>query len=393
MPASSADRGRLVHPLELFYDLVFVVGVQQLARRLETQGDLAIYLVNSALAALIWFCWLNQTLLMNQVSARGGRETALVLTSMSGVGVIAVSLSHDAEWVPFTFAAGYALARVALWPIWRSISTNFPRPSWRERWITPTLFGPGLAAAWLASALLPAPAIYVAWGALLLTEAVVLVQGLPSAAYRGDHLVERAELFVLILLGDSVIEVVLTITVDSSTLAWIVAGIAFLGTCAIWAIYFELGVAVPALRRYSKRTTGGFVRDVVVTAHLALLLGLVLIAAGFRSAIETADNDVAPPPAVGGLGGGLALLLVAQCGMAIRCGFDWRWTTLWGAPALGIAVAILLWGQAWPTLAVACLASTSVGIFLALGYALVRSGRISRAGLVVRSHQRRPARS
>ncbi|TWG80007.1 low temperature requirement protein LtrA [Cellulosimicrobium cellulans J34] len=353
---------------------MFVVVVQQLARRLEGGADALAYVAVAALAVLVWMCWLNQTFLMNMAPARSGAEVVLTLASMAGVGVVAISLAPSQPWTPGLFALGYAVARVALWPLWRRVAASRPAGAWRETWATPTLFGPGLAVGWLASVLLPPPAVYVAWAVLVGVETVLLVQGLPRYAYRGDHLTERAELFVLVLLGDSIIELFLSVTVASPPAAWWVAAVAFVATCAVWALYFDLGARVPALRRDPSRTTGGFVRDVVVGAHLLLLVGLVLVAVGFRSAIEAAEVRPSGTATAACLGAGFVLVLLAQGATALRARYAPRWVAVWVLPGAVVAAGAGVAGASWPTAAVPVVCLGAVLGALATGYALVGRG-------------------
>jgi low temperature requirement protein LtrA len=356
-----------VSPLELFYDLVFVIVIQQLSGRAESSTTAADYLAVGGLTVAIWLCWLNQLLLMNQLTARKGGEVALVLVAMTGLGVIAISLGDPAAWDPLLFVIGYVAARIALWPLWSL--TTVRRTLW-----TPFVFGPVLAALWLATLALPPALMQAMWVILVAAEVSIVITGLPSVAHDAGHLTERAGLFVLILLGDCIAETVTAVAPTSSAPAWLAAAAAFATTCVVWVNYFVLGPY--AMGRATSRATPGYVRDVILFAHLLLVLGLLLLAAGFNSAIDRATTSPAPGAARIGICSGMLLILCGQAILSVRSGVPARRTASWFVPLILLTAVPLIPAPIvgrLPSYAVGCVA---IGTQVVVAATWVREGRL-----------------
>lgn len=103
--------------LELFFDLVFVVVIAQLSGHLEGAGGIGAFGGTYFMLLIVWTAWFSCVALTNLNHGVNQRERVFVLASMAGVAVMAVGLSphHDRQDV---FAVGYAMARLALTPLW-----------------------------------------------------------------------------------------------------------------------------------------------------------------------------------------------------------------------------------------------------------------------------------
>jgi low temperature requirement protein LtrA len=71
------------------------------------------------------------------------------------------------------------------------------------------------------------------------------------------------------------------------------------------------------------------VRDVILIGHLILVLGLLLLAAGFNAAIDSAGAVSVPAATTIGISGGTVLVLAAQALIALRAGAPALRTSLW----------------------------------------------------------------
>lgn len=363
MPSIHRPGSTRVAPLELFYDLVFVVIIQQLSRRAETASEPADWLAIGGLTAAIWLCWINQLLLMNQVPARSAREVVLVLVAMAGLGVIAVSLGPEG-WDSRLFVLGYVVARTALWPQWS-------RTRIRQGVHRPFIFGPVLAVLWLTTLTLPPPLMICAWVLLLAIEVSILVTGLPSAAHDAPHLSERAGLFILILLGDCVAETVLALAPTSHPQAWVVAGTCFLTTSLLWVVYFVLAPSL--LGRPTSRAAPGYVRDVILVGHLLFVLGLLLLAAGFGAAVAHAVAPAAISSVRAGLFVGTVLILLALAVMSARAIRSLREVPVWCLALAAVALVPLLPLPPVEGLPAITLAVGAAGVQVTLALVLLRA--------------------
>jgi hypothetical protein len=200
--------------MELFFDLVFVALIGQLAEGLRTHATFSELGIFLALFASVWWTWVNLTFTSNIQSGLSRRAMAgFVLAAMAGVGVLAVAAPEAVGELAWLFAVGNAAVRAVLLALWvrRSWTTGLGA---RIRLLT---YNGGTAILWLVSAFLPAPVDYVLWAAAILIEIVLLVVTAPSMLERFrtinvDHLAERFGTLVIITLGECVLSIVTTLS-------------------------------------------------------------------------------------------------------------------------------------------------------------------------------------
>ena len=359
--ADATRRGQRVGWLELFFDLVFVVVIEQLTHRLHGDPGFIDFAIVFGLFAFVWACWLNVTLLTNVSGPSPAWFRPFVFASMAGVGLLAIAVPEangDGAWL---FAVGYAVARVAVWPLW--IGRGVPG------FVRPLIFGPGIAALWVASIAIPMPWRWIAWSALLVVEIAWLVSGLPSVRRDVEHMVERVGLFIMIVLGESVVQLVLAVDLAKLGAEWPIALMSFAVVCAFWWIYFDIDAQQS--QRIEGDASGRIFRDVLVIDHFLFVLSLILLAAGLGGAIEGATDDHLAFGTVASIGGGSALFYLAQTFATAKYGVRSRRLLASSIPAIVASVVVLLFGAAWtPRLVVAvilaiALAHAGVGGWLA----------------------------
>lgn len=132
-----------------------------------------------------------------------------------------------------------------------------------------------------------------------------MLRGLTRAQFVPAHLTERVGLFTMIVLGESVVELILALSIEQSSTAWLVAGLGFTMICAFWWMYFQTGATVT--ERALQGGSLALLRDVLGAAHYLIILGLIGIAAGLGGAIEHADENHLPAGILVALYGGSAV--------------------------------------------------------------------------------------
>lgn len=291
--------------LELFYDLVFVVVVAMLAHRLTVATDYRTLAGTAGLMFVVWMAWFNTTSLTNLAGEIRPRHRPFVFASMAGVGVMALGLSDLGDRL-FLFTLGYAVARVALWPLWAMSAKARGQGQLR-----PFLFGPGLAVLWLLSVLLPGPWIWWSWFLLMVAElSLSLVRpgrdGELTVRFDADHMLERIGAFVMIVTGESVVQIITALDARLSAATWVVAGLGFVMICSFWWLFYDSTIehVHEVLEGREQRIV-----DFIGGGQYLIVLGLVGVAGGLAGAIEHAGVDgghaALPPTLLAVLCGGV----------------------------------------------------------------------------------------
>jgi low temperature requirement protein LtrA len=335
------ERGQAaeVRPIELFFDLVYVLAVTQLTRHLIDNLTLRGTLETLILLLAVWGAWTHIAWITNYFSL-GDRPARLVLiglmlaslimsSSLFGAfddhglafaGALSTSLLGGQATVLVAVGRQHALAavfeRVLIW--WVPVSV--------------LLIAGGLVDgdARLALWLIALTVLYLAtWTGFPLPR---LGRSLTTDyTIAGEHMAHRCYLFVTIALGESILVIGSQfgeLPRASSTVAAFV--IAFISSVAFWWIYFDRS-ADAAIEVMATATDPGRLGLTGYTYfHLPLVAGVIVAAAGYEVAIAQPDNALNVATACLILGGP-ALFLVGQTL------FKW---SLWGHVPLDRLAAI-----------------------------------------------------
>lgn len=333
-----------VHWMELFFDLIFVALVGQLAHQLShepTWGALALFF---ALFASVWWSWVNLTFAVNVMPELTRRTLAIVmLISMFAVGAIAVAAPEatgDRAWL---FAAGNAVLRLVLLALW-------VRRSWwsgTASRVRVFVYNGVTALLWLVSVWLPAPASFVLWGVAIVLEVGLLVGSMSSWSggalerLNVEHLSERFGLLVIIVLGESVLSVVTALDLAWTVASGITAFLSLLIASLLAWSFFLYGADAMVAGLTRLRAAGDFraIRDTVAFLPFLLVSGVTVIAGALSIAIAHPDAPL-PPVSAASLGGGIALFFIANAVISRRFGDPWPVVLRWAVVAIALPVAL-----------------------------------------------------
>jgi low temperature requirement protein LtrA len=312
-PHGEVIEGRTVSFLELFYDLVFVVFVSQVAHALAVHPDAAGVRSFVVLFTLVWYTWLNGTLYHDLHGSDDGRSRIYMFVQMLLVSLMAVYAGDATVDVEDGRRFAILLAVLLAWLIhqwWVVRRQDDPEMAALS---TPYFVGLAVILA-LVVASIPAtnPSVRLAlWGlGALGAIAVPLVgasrrEGLAAGFHITESTAERFATFTIIVLGEVIVGVVAGLTQTdggwaTTSVGWLCLGVGF----GIWWNYFDF------VGRRTPRP-GLRVRGIWLVTHLPLSMSVAAVGAGMVSLVEHA-TDVRTPTATSWIVcGSLALLCVS----------------------------------------------------------------------------------
>jgi len=336
--ASASDAARKVTWLELFFDLIFVAAVAQVAEPLREHYSISGVVRFGTLFALIWWAWTGYAVFATRFDADDGIQRVLTLVQMFVVAAMAANAGDELDSRSSAgFAAAYAVLRLVLVAqYFRARHLPEARPL-----TTRYIVGHGSAALiWLASAFVPAPARYGLWATAFIIDLGTPWLALPHSVKvptNPSHLPERFGLFTLILLGEGVIAVMqgMKSQEDWSVVA---AASAFSGMALlflVWWWYFD--VAAAASERFVRSHRDALRFHVWSYAHFPFYLGLVVTGVGVYRIVTAAARWTLTGHEALLMTSAAAVVMIAMA--AITGAFTQRDRLLSGAlPALGVSV-------------------------------------------------------
>jgi low temperature requirement protein LtrA len=349
----SRDQEQRATTLELFYDLVFVFAVTQVSHLLledvswEGAGKAALGLL------VVWWAWNYTTWVTNELDPESSLVRGLLLAIMLASLLLAVAIPEAFGSRALLFVGAYVGIQIG-----RHLFLTFAAASAgtieRERAGRILTWFVAAGVLWIAGGFADGSARAALWLAALALDygaplVLYWVPGLPRL--RGDawdvgteHFAERFQLFMIIALGESIVLIGATTADLELTAARVLAfGLAFLGTAALWWLYFNYVARIAGRRLELADDRVLLARDAYTYLHVVLVAGVVLTAVGDELVIAHPTDEL-PSGEVAAVAGGPALYLLAH---AL---FRWRMT---GSPA-------------WKRLAgaLACIAVGGVGPFV-----------------------------
>ena len=273
--------------LELFFDLVFVAAVGQLANSLAAEPTTGRFLEFLALFVPVWWAWMGFTFYANRFDTDDLPYRLLLLAAMFAVAVLATTIPSVFVGETVGFPLAYVGVRLVLLALYARASRHVAQARALARTFL-SAFGFAVAI-WLVSVALPAPWAYVLWAVALAIELVTPIPAwrlLRSAPVDPRHLPERFGLLTLIVLGESVLAVVIGVSKVSWDVGSAVAAAAgFLVAAALWWIYFDF------LDEGALTARGIFGGLTYTYMNYFVVVGLAVLGAGVKLAILAAGGD------------------------------------------------------------------------------------------------------
>ena len=321
--------------LELLFDLVFVVAIAELAKRLHDDPTWSGALTFAALAVPVIWSWMNITFYADQFDTDDLPFRLAVFATMLAVLVLAGGLDDAAT----AFVLAYVAIKAVLVFLYGRAGLAEDDPDARNFCLACVLAYGVSALLWLVSLALPEDVRPVLWAIGVAIEIGTPAIGPAVFARMGvhlNHIPERFGLFTIIVIGESV--VVVALGVEEWRTATALAAAAGLGVvCAIWWLYFDPQEEIrlrPTIRP----------NLVYIYGHIPLLAALNAAAVGVEFAVEHAGPEPLPleERLVMGLGLAVALLALTALQHATLDGFGARAVARRVAGTAAVLVAALV---------------------------------------------------
>ncbi|MDW5322538.1 low temperature requirement protein A [Plantactinospora sp. KLBMP9567] len=306
-----------VTTIELFFDVVYVLAVTQLTELLLHRLHPAGVADAAVLLLAVWWAWVDTAWITNWFDPDQPRVRVLLIGLM-GISLVMSSALPEAYgdrglWFAVAYVAlsvGRSLFVASALARRSNLHRNFQRLLvWR------TVSAP----LWLAGGFASGPLRLGLWVAAVAIDSAAAACGFyvpgwgrsrPAEwAINGAHLAERARLFVIIALGESIL---VTGTVfgalrhDWATLAALAS--AFLGSVALWWIYFDHSAEAARQAIAVAEEPGRLGRSGYTYLHIPMVAGVIVTAVGDDRTLHhpTGESD---PAVIGSVLGGPVLFL------------------------------------------------------------------------------------
>jgi low temperature requirement protein LtrA len=249
---SDQEDERRVTFLELFYDLVYVVIIAQLAHSLSAHVSAIGFLQYAFLFLMVWWAWFNGVMYHDLHGNNDIKTRVMTFLQMIAVGAMAVFAHHAMDSSSVGFALSYGAFLLIITYLWwrtgvherehRSLSTPYT--------ITYLL----AALLTIGSVFVEPPLRFYIWGISLFMIVVlplvlmIVAQKNQSmkiqfdrAATVSNSMVERFGLLTIIVLGEVIVGVVQGVAGvhHFSMLTGVTGGLGLIVAIGIWWVYFD----------------------------------------------------------------------------------------------------------------------------------------------------------
>ncbi|HVV90304.1 MAG TPA: low temperature requirement protein A [Solirubrobacterales bacterium] len=363
-PRLSAVRreGERVTPLELFFDLVFVLAITECTDLMSHHPTWAGLGQGLLVLGVLWWAWASYAWLTSVIDPEAGPVRLVFFAAMAAMLIAAISVPEAFGDLALVFALSVGFFRVAHIALFTIADPDSPDLLRSVRGLAvSTAIAVGLLA--LASAFdgIAQAALWVL--ALALDFGGPYFFGVEGWQLVPGHFAERHGAIVIIALGESIVEIGAGaaghLDLGIGVAAVLGVGIA----AALWWVYFDVVALVSAQRLGAAepgRVQNALARDSYSYLHLLLVAGIVMTAFGLKTVLEATGEHLDWLTAFALLGG-LALYLIGLVAFRYRHVRTWNRNKLFLAAILLAFVPVAL---ALPALLTLTIAAALLGLLV-----------------------------
>jgi low temperature requirement protein LtrA len=320
MEAETAQRRRLsaamregeqVSPLELFFDLVFVLALTQCTQLMSDDPTWEGLGRGVLVLGLLWWAWVGYSWITSVVDPEDDLVRVVVFAAMAAMLIVALAVPNAFGGLALEFALAYAAVRYGQLGLFMIASRDTPQ----LRHSVLTLVGSttvGMAILVGGSFLDSGPQAAVWAVALALDMGGPYFFGSEGWRLMPAHFAERHGLILIIALGESIVAIGVGVGGELSFGQGVAAAVGVALAAAMWWLYFDV-VALVAARRLERappgRVQNEMARDSYSYLHFPMIVGVVLVALGMKKTLEHVEDPLKTVTAFALLGGMAAYLL------------------------------------------------------------------------------------
>jgi low temperature requirement protein LtrA len=360
---------------ELFFDLVFVYAVTQISHfqlgRLTELGALQTTLLFLA----VWWVWVYTTWVTNWLNPDKSPVRILLLLLMLGGLVLSMSIPQAFEARGLWFALAYAAMQVGRTAFYLA-STPSGRNLARDNAIRILAWLSASAVFWIFGGLAEGQGRLELWSVALAIEYVSPIARFWTPGFgastvqdwfvEGGHMAERCAGFIIIALGESIVVSGATfadLDWTGENMAAFVA--AFVGSVAMWGIYFNRGAEAGSELISKAEDSGRVARSAYTYLHMPIVAGIILSAVADEIVLKHPSGHTELATALTAIGGPLVFLigtvlfklnirgflqLSHGAGIVALLGLGWFATALSPLILSGLTTAVLVVVAIWESI-------------------------------------------
>jgi low temperature requirement protein LtrA len=303
---------------ELFFDLVFVFAVTQISHTLLGRFTPLGAVQITVLFLAVWWVWVYTTWITNWLNPELTPVRILLFLLMLGGLVLSTSIPSAFEGRGLWFAGAYAAMQVGRTLFWLASIPRSRIPGLLNAvrilaWLSLS------AVFWVAGGLADGQARLMLWAIALLIEYIspavrfwIPKYGASTVAdwfVEGGHMAERCAGFIIIALGESIVVTGATF----ADLTWSVENVgafvsAFIGSIAMWWIYFHKGAEAGSELISRSSEPGRLARLAYTYLHMPIVAGIILSAVADELVLTHPNGHSDIRTVVSAIGGPLLFL-------------------------------------------------------------------------------------
>jgi low temperature requirement protein LtrA len=273
---------------ELFFDLVFVFAVTQISHTLLGHFTPLGAVQTTLLFLAVWWVWVYTSWITNWLNPELTPVRVLLFALMLGGLVLSTSIPKAFESRGLWFAVAYAAMQVGR-TVFLLASTPRGQASARMNAVRILVWLSMSAVFWILGGLAEGHSRLAFWTVALGIEYIspavrfwIPKYGASAVSdwmVEGGHMAERCAGFIIIALGESIVVTGATFADLTWTAETVTAFVsAFIGSLAMWWIYFHKGVEAGSEQISNASDPGRLARLAYTYLHMPIVAGIIVTA-------------------------------------------------------------------------------------------------------------------